>query len=679
MEEEASSSSLSMEDNKVNIDIDMDKRIVDATEVRVLDETETETAINAIEKVEDPKVGMLFDSVNELVGFYKMYGQEKGFGVSIRTSKKGSDGKLRYVTIACSHMGKHRIRSSNPLKLRPQSKTDCKAKLSVVLCPDGKWMVNSMILDHNHGLNPDKVRFYRCHRTSQLSVKRMLEKDDIDSTRVNKSSNPFGLEIGGHEHLRFLEKDCRDYTSTVKYLQFRPGDAAAMQSYFLKMKLDNSAFFYSMDFGDDAQLRNVFWVDARSRAAFKEFGDVVAFDTTYLINKYVLPFAPFIGVNHHGQQALLGCALISSEDTRTFTWLFETWLASISGCPPSAMITAEDRALKNATEMVFPSARHRWCLSHIMKKLPEKLKGYKQYESIKICMQNVVYDSISKGEFEESWGRLIENYNLESNEWLLWLYEERHRWVPAFVKDTFWAGMSTTQRNESMRTFFDGHVNSKTTLKQFTELYENVLAKKVENEYNEECSSFNSCLPCITPYEMEKQFQSAYTTAKFKEFQQELIGKIYCNSFSCKESASISEYAVGEDVSTGESHRRVTFNVLFNQDTNEVNCDCCLFEYRGILCRHQIVVLHQRAIYRAPNKYILPRWSKAVRRRHTRVRISYDKRSQTPEVLRFEKTCNAFHELADMARNSEERWEKVVVMVNQLHEEMKGGGCLRKQ
>ncbi|KAG5526897.1 hypothetical protein RHGRI_032976 [Rhododendron griersonianum] len=94
---------------------------------------------------------------------------------------------------------------------------------------------------------------------------------------------------------------------------------------------------------------------------------------------------------------------------------------------------------------------------------------------------------------------------------------------------------------------------------------------------------------------------------------------------------------------------------------------------------HQIVVLHQRAIYQAPNKYILPRWSKAVRRRHTRVRISYDKRSQTPEVLRFEKTCNAFHELADMARNSEERWEKVAVMVNQLHEEMKGGGCLRKQ
>lgn len=198
----------------------------------------------------------------------------------------------------------------------------------------------------------------------------------------------------------------------------------------------------------------------------------------------------------------------------------------------------------------------------------------------------------------------------------------------------------------------------------------------MDSENNEECGSFNLCLPCLTPYEMEKQFQSAYTIAKFKEFQHELIGKIYCNSFSSKESASISEYAVGEDVSTGESHRRVTFNVLFNEDTNEVYCDCRLFEYRGILCRHQIVVLHQRAIYQAPNKYIVKRWSKAVRRWHTTVRISYDKRSQTPEARRYEEICNAFHELANMAGNSEDRWEKVAVMINQLKRDFEGG-CLR--
>jgi hypothetical protein len=27
-----------------------------------------------------------------------------------------------------------------------------------------------------------------------------------------------------------------------------------------------------------------------------------------------MPFAPFVGVNHHGQSMLLGCALLSNED-----------------------------------------------------------------------------------------------------------------------------------------------------------------------------------------------------------------------------------------------------------------------------------------------------------------------------------------------------------------------------
>lgn len=59
--------------------------------------------------------------------------------------------------------------------------------------------------------------------------------------------------------------------------------------------------------------------------------------------------------------------------------------------------------------------------------------------------------------------------------------------------------MSTTQRSESMHAFFDGFVNSKTTLKEFVEQYENALAKKLENEKAEESNSINSFLPCVTP------------------------------------------------------------------------------------------------------------------------------------------------------------------------------------
>ncbi|XP_039117870.1 uncharacterized protein LOC120253638 [Dioscorea cayenensis subsp. rotundata] len=52
---------------------------------------------------------------------------------------------------------------------------------------------------------------------------------------------------------------------------------------------------------EEGRLKNVFWADARSIAAYEAFGDVISFDTTYLTNKYDMPFAPFVGVNHHGQ------------------------------------------------------------------------------------------------------------------------------------------------------------------------------------------------------------------------------------------------------------------------------------------------------------------------------------------------------------------------------------------
>ena len=77
--------------------------------------------------------------------------------------------------------------------------------------------------------------------------------------------------------------------------------------------------------------------------------------------------------------------------------------------------------------------------------------------------------------------------------------------------------MSTTQRSESMHAYFFGYINSKTTLKQFVEQYDNALSKNVQLEAEEDARCFNVYIPRVTPYEFERQFQEAYTLAKFKE------------------------------------------------------------------------------------------------------------------------------------------------------------------
>lgn len=116
---------------------------------------------------------------------------------------------------------------------------------------------------------------------------------------------------------------------------------------------------------------------------YESFGDVVTFDTTYLTNKYGMPFTPFVGVNRHGNSILLGCGLLSNEDTETFVWLFQSWLSCMSRIPPKAIITDQCKAMQRVIEIFFPDARHRWCLCHIMKKIPEKLKDMLNVRSSK--------------------------------------------------------------------------------------------------------------------------------------------------------------------------------------------------------------------------------------------------------------------------------------------------------
>ena len=101
------------------------------------------------------------------------------------------------------------------------------------------------------------------------------------------------------------------------------------------------------------------WVDVRSRVAYKDFGDVVCFDTTYVTNDYDLLFANFVGLTDHGQSLLLGCALISNENCETFERLFKQWLICMGGKAPYAILTDQAVAFRRPLSLVMPETKHR--------------------------------------------------------------------------------------------------------------------------------------------------------------------------------------------------------------------------------------------------------------------------------------------------------------------------------
>ncbi|OMO75987.1 hypothetical protein CCACVL1_15958 [Corchorus capsularis] len=524
------------------------------------------------EIIQEPKIGMTFKSSEEAYDYYLNYGKQKGFGVVKRTSKRDDDGNVKYIASACSKTRKRQLESNSFTSTRV-TKTGCKAKIRLILCDDGQYQISGVELDHDHVLSPGKARHFRCNRKLSENVKRRLEINDEAGIGASKNYHSLVVEAGGYENVTFNEKDCRNYIEKARQTRLGAGDAEAVCKYFAKMQEADPNFFHMVDVDENSRIRNLFWADGRSRAAYEVFGDVITFDATYLTNKYDMPFAPFVGVNHHGQSVLFGCGLLTKENTDSFVWLFQSWLNCMSRLHPKAIITDQCKAMQNAIEIVFPNVRHRLCLWHIMNKLPEKLRGYTDYEEIKQVLQTVVYDSSTESEFENGWSLMIESHNLSGNEWLGGLYRERQRWVPAYVKSSFWAGMSTTQRSESINSFFKGYVSHKTTLKQFVELYDTALKSKVEKENLADYQSFNSWYECLSDYEIEKQFQRVYTNAKFKEFQDELKGKFYCNPSLVKTENLIYEYKVVEDVKVGEKREYIAFLVHFNEVDCEMNSD----------------------------------------------------------------------------------------------------------
>ncbi|XP_042939412.1 protein FAR1-RELATED SEQUENCE 1-like [Carya illinoinensis] len=293
--------------------------------------------------------------------------------------------------------------------------------------------------------------------------------------------------------------------------------------------------------------------------------------------------------------------------------------------------------MKNAIAIVFPESRHRYCLWHIMGKLPEKLGSHAKFSTeLKTDIQLAVYDSQTTSEFEASWGELLRKYDLVGNKWLQALFEERSFWVPAYLKTEFWAGMITTQRSESMNAFFDGYVHSGTTLKEFVDQFDNALRKKVEVETTVDFNSMNQTIPCVSHFNIEKQFQKLYTNAKFKEVQKELLGLMCCNCLLVSTQGCILKYDVLDEISADNHIKTINFEVYFNEEEVEVKCTCALFETRGIPCRHALRVLQLKKINVMPDVYVLDRWRKDIKRRYTLLRSSYDDQRDRSDARNYE-------------------------------------------
>ncbi|KAK9288408.1 hypothetical protein L1049_016864 [Liquidambar formosana] len=508
----------------------------------------------------EPYVGLEFNSANEAYKFYLAYAANVGFKIRIgQLFRSKNDGSITSRRFVCSKEG-----HQHPSRL------GCGAFMRIKRQDSGRWAVDRLQKEHNHDLGAPK----EAHKKSPTPTPLVKFREEVSGGVVSKRNRENNIGSDWY-HVLF--------------------------EYFQARQAEDTGFFYAVEI-DNGKCRSVFWADGRSRFSCSQFGDAIVFDTTYRRSTYLVPFAMFIGVNHHKQPVLFGCALIADESKESFTWLFQTWLKAMSGRRPVSIIADQDKAIEQAIAQVFPGIHHCFSMWQMKAKEQENMGALLSMgNDFKHEYEKCIYQSRTAGEFDSAWIALLDKYSLKESAWLKDMYRKRKNWVPLYLRGTFFAGIPMSG---SMTSFFGALLNAQTPLSEFILRYERGLERRREEERKEDFNSSNSQAIVRSKEPIEEQCRRLYTITMFKAFQKELLDCYSYFGIKIYEEGIISKYLVKKCGNENEQH-----TVTLNASNLNVNCSCQMFEFEGMLCRHVLKVFQVVSMREIPSRYILHRWT----------------------------------------------------------------------
>ncbi|XP_034694589.1 protein FAR1-RELATED SEQUENCE 5-like [Vitis riparia] len=433
---------------------------------------------------------MKFACIDEAETFYNMLAKLTGFSIRKDDLKRDKNGDIISRKWVCSKEG-HRatkfIENDNRQR-EPRSLTrvGCEAAFRVGLNrKDGKWIVKEFIGDHNHNL--------------------------VDA--INRQF------LRGHEHVGFTQKDIYNHVDAMRRSEIKDGDAEAALAYLCGKAEMDSSFFYKFNIDEESRLANLFWADSTARMDYACFGDVLAFDTTYRTNAYKKPLVVLVGVNHHHQTVVFGCALLIDESVGTYEWVLETFLEAMMNKKPISVVTDGDKAMRKAIKKVLPDTCHRLCSWHLQRNAFTNVH-IKDFSSI---FARCMFMRGNEEEFEKVWHEMVANLGLNENRWVTEIYGKRKRWAEAYLRGNFFGGMRTTQRCESMNAYLNRFLKIRLRLYEFVQQFDRAIMRIRQNEAKAEFESNNSSPVLSTKLSIiENHAATVYTKESFIKFREEM-------------------------------------------------------------------------------------------------------------------------------------------------------------
>ncbi|XP_073129949.1 protein FAR1-RELATED SEQUENCE 5-like [Henckelia pumila] len=332
-----------------------------------------------------PKIGMIFNSLDEAWKFWIEYGGKIGFGVRKHYFNKNKNtGVITSAKYVCCKEGvrkedKRDFSTRNP---RLETRTNCKVRLGVTFV-DNKYKVNEFIEEHNHPLHLQETVHMLASQRKVTEVQ-SYEIDLAEEVGLKQKSN-FQLmsrHAGGINGLGYTMLDAKNYIRSKRQKNMVYGEVSCLEY----------------------------------------FGDVVSLDTTYCTNRAHRPLVIF-------------SALLYDETASSFEWLFKTLLEAHKQKKPLTIFTDQDQAMAKALQEVMPEIFHGLCTWHLMqngiKHLGNLMKDGSHFlTDFKRCM----YGIDDGTQFEEAWSVLLAQYNVHENTWLQSTYNIKEKWAACYMK-----------------------------------------------------------------------------------------------------------------------------------------------------------------------------------------------------------------------------------------------------
>jgi hypothetical protein len=531
----------------------------------------------------------------------------------------------------------------------------------------GFWEITGLNLLHNHQLSPQS-RFFRSHIYMSDGEKEMIRTMKYCNMPTRDMVAVLAFIRGGMKQLPYNKRKVSNYSNSINR-ELTNNDMMEVLDWFKKKRTENPGFYHSLDLDKENKVKSVFWADARAIQYYDICGDCVSFDTTFLTNKYNLPFAPFVGVSPHGKTYLFACAFIVNETSESFQWCFREFKAAMGGKPPKTIITDQDKGMASAIPSIFPNAIHKCCLFHIKKKIDDKGGTvFQANEGLYEELQDIIDKSLTVHEFETLWQQMINEYNVGHIKIFQDLWKSREKWVPVYFKNHFFPFIQTTARSEGTNALFKKGVGPQFSMTSFLREYQRIMDNMHANENELDHNATNKKVrekKFITQYYIEWQAHELYNLAIFRKFQivlndvtrlqirKDVKGKMYWVF-------QATNYPVKE-------HRHREYLVQVNEETEDYSCICCKFDKDGLLCSHILKVMLQLQVNKIPDKYIIDRWRKRERKllKHIVPPLNEDS-----TVLRFNVLSRMLGHTASNGSKNKRKYQYLLQEIPRLEAEM---------